>query len=98
MVQNAPVLLPGLELFYAAFCELSTDRSIGMGEGPIPWSSIRRYCEYLGADEELADALQSHIRSMDSAYLEHRAKKTPAAPKGVPKQPAGGGKKRGRPR
>jgi hypothetical protein len=55
-------------LFWSAFWELSTERQIGMGMGPIPWSKIRSYFAedgFCGGDLEWATAL---IRKMDNAY------------------------------
>lgn len=68
---NAPSLLPGLALYYRAFVELSSDRSGGMGVGPVFWSSIQRYCEVLRLDEDQTEAMHSHVRAMDEAYLRH---------------------------
>lgn len=74
-IANAPELLLGLDFVYTAFMELSTCRSVGMGEGPIPWTAIRDYTEYAQIDdfEQLEDFFYL-IREMDSAYLDFRKK------------------------
>lgn len=68
-----PELLPGLGGWYDDFLELSTDRQIGMGIGPIPASSIARHTA--GWPEDDADAFRTCIRAMDAVYLDHAAGK-----------------------
>ena len=68
----APTLTPLQELYLEAFSELSTERQIGMAEGPIPWSSIMRYADRYRFD---AADLSAIIRLVDNAYLKHRNKK-----------------------
>ena len=54
--------------FYTdAFWELSTCRQIGMGLGPIPFTSLMEYAK-LREVEEIDDFLYV-IRVMDNAYL-----------------------------
>lgn len=74
-IANAPELELGLDLFYLAFMDLTTCRSMGFGEGPIPWSAVRDYCDELGLEGEQRDDMFIHIRLMDTAYLNHRASK-----------------------
>jgi hypothetical protein len=57
---------------FEAFSELSTDRQIGMGEGPIPWSSVVAYAEMYGY---CPVTLSYIIRRVDEAYLKLRAPK-----------------------
>lgn len=72
-IANAPQLLQGLELFYIAFMDLNSCRSMGFGEGPIPWTAIRQMAdEELGLVEEQRSDLFFHIAKMDSAYLKFR--------------------------
>lgn len=57
---------------WEAFWELSTERQIGMREGPIPWSSIRAYLSHsTGINPDVFVAV---IRAMDSVYLTHGKK------------------------
>lgn len=72
-IANAPALALGLELFYSAFMDLTTDRAIGYGEGPIPWSSVDRYCQRHAIRGEQREDVHYHVRRMDAVYLEHRA-------------------------
>lgn len=80
-----PELSPGLFLFYAAFCDLCAERSVGFGEGPIPWSSMVLYANTYRFDEELREDMIFLLRHMDRAYLKFRADSikddTPAAGK-----------------
>ena len=75
-IQNAPELWFGLELYLNAFFDLNTERSSGMGVGPIPWSAIDRYAERHGFDDEQRTDLQYHIRALDATYIEHHNKKS----------------------
>jgi len=74
-IQNAPELLPGLELYYIGFIDLSDSRSLGMGLGPIPWFTVQQYCKEFALDEDQTEAMHHHIKVMDAAYLEHQRKK-----------------------
>lgn len=60
----------GLGEWYEAFSELSTDRQIGMGLGPLPSASIDRYISDhdLGYDD--ADMFRACMRAMDELFRE----------------------------
>lgn len=73
-IANAPELLEGLQLYYSAFMDLTTCRSMGFGEGPISWLSVSEYCQAHEITGDQRDELFYHIREMDTTYLEHRAK------------------------
>jgi hypothetical protein len=61
---------PHLAFEWEAFGELSTDRSIGFGRGPIPWSAIDRYAGRHGIDDPDEHArFVRLIRAMDEAFL-----------------------------
>lgn len=75
-IANAPDLLQGLELYYLAFMELSDSRQMGMGLGPISWTTVHDYCEAYGLTEDQTEEMHHHIKEMDAVYLEfHRRKK-----------------------
>jgi len=76
VIRDAPDLRFGLELFYTAFFELSSCRTIGMSDGPIPWLAIDEYCKRNEIGGEQRDALFHHTRAMDIAYLKHQAKQS----------------------
>lgn len=63
-----PEILPGADAWLADFWELSTDRQIGMGVGPIPAGSIARHTAGWPCDE--AEMFRRCVRAMDRAYLE----------------------------
>ena len=59
-----------LRVYFDAFWDLDSDRSHAMGWMRIPWSSIARYAEFYGFDEEQSERLNTHIRAMDTANIE----------------------------
>lgn len=69
VVANAPQLLYGLEVYYEAFTELSTCRSIGMAMGPIPWSAINEYAARHGYVDQGFDYLVLMVRALDDTFL-----------------------------
>ena len=71
---DEPVLFVGSELYYDAFHELDADRQRGFGLGPIPWSSMAKYCEFYRFDNTQTDLLFTYLTKMDEAYLQHTAK------------------------
>lgn len=74
-IENSPSILPGLELYYLGFLEISSSRSIGWSLGPIPWLAIEQYSQIKELDEEQTEAMHHHIVAMDTAFLRHHAKK-----------------------
>jgi hypothetical protein len=73
---DEPDLLQGLDLYYNAFWELSSDRQVGMSAGPIPYSSIVTYCREWGLDEELSSNMLKLVRKMDGHFLEWQDKQS----------------------
>lgn len=63
-----PEILDGFGGWYEDFWELSSERQIGMGVGPIPASAIDRHVA--GWHYEDADMFRAVIRAMDGVYLE----------------------------
>lgn len=71
-IANRPELWFGLDLYWKAFWDLTSDRVIGMEEGSIPTMTILQYACYYDFNDHL---LLQYVRSMDNAYLRHfRAK------------------------
>lgn len=69
-IAEAPELGPGLDLFYEAFCALDSCRVM---DGPIPWTAIEQYSNYVGIDEEEQRSMMHHyIRHLDSIVTDHR--------------------------
>lgn len=70
--------MPGLNPYFEAFRALTTDRPVGMGAGPIPWTSIDRYARRYGFNGDEFEELEHHIRALDSAYMEHQQSEKPS--------------------
>ena len=64
-------------MIFAAWCELTNDRPLGMGgAGHIPFSSIDRYAARFGPDDQDDFAFfMRALRAMDVLYLETVNKK-----------------------
>ena len=75
-IANRPTLNDGLFFYWQAFADLSSDRSLGMAEGPIPWSAMDRYGYRHDIWGDEFDRLVYIIRGLDSEYLKIRANKT----------------------
>lgn len=74
-IENAPDLFLGLGLYYTAFWELTTCRSLGAsGIGPISWLSIQQYATMMGFDEDQTEELHFYVASMDATYVKHVTK------------------------
>jgi hypothetical protein len=73
-IANKPRIDHGLEIYWKAFWECSRDRNVGMGEGPLPWSSVHTWGNRFGFVEEEFDRLVYILFKMDSAYMEERSK------------------------
>lgn len=62
-------MFPGDWFYTQAFWELSTERQIGMGLGPIPASRIKAYAADYGLEPDVAEVFKVVVREMDSVYL-----------------------------
>jgi hypothetical protein len=71
-IANAPTLDAGMDFFISAFFELSTERQLGFGEGPIPISAIHAYCRHYEMDDDEEHEFVSCIRALDGAYLKRQ--------------------------
>jgi hypothetical protein len=63
----------GFEFYIESFFELSTCRSAGMGEGPIPFTAIIQFATLYEVDD--IEDFNYVIRKMDNAYLKFKDKK-----------------------
>jgi len=75
-IAQAPVLHPGLELYWTAFHELNTCRSYGFTPGPIPFTAIMDYARAHEFSEDQTETLFHHVRVMDQAYLDYNHRKS----------------------
>jgi len=73
-IKNKPQLTLGLSFMYKAFRELSTDRKIGMAEGPITWSSMNSYAKRHNILD--FDYFVLLMQMVDIKYMEERNKKS----------------------
>ena len=80
-IANAPTIPEFMEFYLDAFYELTTDRQIGFGEGPIPHRSISDYCSKLLLDDDEERDFVYFIRLMDNSYLKYRNKQSKKKPK-----------------
>lgn len=74
-IQDKPSLGPGLEFYLSAWQELSYDRPVGFGLGPIPSASLRAYTQDLGMCEDESDRFIFIVREVDNFFVAHSAKK-----------------------
>lgn len=88
-IQNAPQLHLGLQLYYDAFFELNTCRTVGMGLGPIPWTAVIDYARAFEFDDEQTDSLIYFVREMDAAFLAQKNKKDGTWPTTASSSPGG---------
>lgn len=67
---DRPEVLPCHEFYWVAFCDLVTERSIGMGVGPIPRSKVIAYAERadLGG-EDAVEFFWAVIHALDGADI-----------------------------
>lgn len=60
-------------MYFNALNDLGTERQMGMQAGPIPWSKIRDYAEFLGVSEGNLRPFIYVVRELDNAWLKHMA-------------------------
>lgn len=75
-IKNKPQLRIGLDFYRRAFWDCSTDRDLGMAEGPIPWTSIDKWAQRYDVVGDDFDRLVQMLRAMDNIYIEERAKQS----------------------
>jgi len=73
---NSPHLRAGLELFYGAFWDLTTERQLGFGSvGQIPTSAIDDWADRHELNWNQREELKFVIRKMDPVYIDHVSEK-----------------------
>ena len=75
-IANRPEIKPGLELYWKAFQDLSSDRDVGMGIGPIPWVSVHAWGARNHIWGDNFERLVMVIRGLDSIYMDKQGKKS----------------------
>lgn len=86
-IANAPELQLGLYLFYIAFLDLTSCRTLGYAQGPIPWLAIHHYCEAHEIEGEQREDVFYHVAHLDKAYLDWSAAKMKASAQAPPQKP-----------
>lgn len=77
-LRDPPEIEQGLEIYWVAYAEVSTDRPMGFGAAPIPWTAIQRWGEVHELNEDQMTLLHTFLRSMDAefmAYYEEKEKR-----------------------
>ncbi len=74
---DEPPLSEYAAFFLRAFDKLSSCRSIGFSEGPIPWTAVNDFAVSRGLDTEMTKALETVIMALDRAYLTNRDRDKP---------------------
>lgn len=69
-IREAPELHLGLNLFYTGFLDLTSERQLGLGLGPIPTIAILEYCHMRGIKGEQAEDFLWLIKRLDKKYLD----------------------------
>ena len=75
-IRNKPEITTGLDLYWKAFQDLSSDRDIGMGVGPIPWSSLNAWAARNSIRGDDFERFVMVLRGLDNIYMEKQGKKT----------------------
>ncbi len=69
-LENAPELLPGLDVYWTAYHALHTCRPLAWGTpGPIPWTAVAHYAQVWEMDEVQMARLERFVGKMDSEFL-----------------------------
>ncbi len=71
-----PVIAQHGLFIWDAFWELSSERQIGMGLGPIPYRAVRAFANDHGVFGDHFDHFKMVIRLLDGEYLTRQAPKT----------------------
>lgn len=66
---DQPEILPESMFYWSAYCNLVTERQIGMGIGPIPISKAREYAEREGISDREWDDFWGIIREVDADHI-----------------------------
>ena len=67
-LNNRPGLLPGLEFYFNAYIQLRYDKQIGFTTGPIPWSSVIKWCNLHNIyDINDIEVVLRYIRALENA-------------------------------
>ena len=68
--QNSPKVEDRYEWLFTAFFELTSCRSVGFGVGPIPWTAMKLYADYLELDETEFYFMRIVLSRLDAVYID----------------------------
>lgn len=75
MVQDAPLLEQGLELYWRAFWDLITCRG---WHGTIPWTAVDQWALRYRLSNEQRELLTFYVRAMEEEWAAWEEKQKPA--------------------
>jgi len=73
-IENAPQPAECCILFWAAFHELTSTRSIGFSIGPIPWTAVKAWADEHELVGSVREDLFFYVSAMDEEFLNHHVK------------------------
>ncbi len=73
-IQNAPELLPGLELYHQAFLDLNSCRALSEVMGPIPILAMLEYCWIHEIDGEQREDFLWLLQRLDLKFMQRSNK------------------------
>ena len=81
-IKNAPELNIGLMFYWKAYQDLTSDRDVGMGVGPIPWLSMDSWGARNRVRGDDFERLVAILKDMDATFMEHNSRKNKSKSKG----------------
>lgn len=69
-----PELPPGYDVWVSSFWDLSTERQVGVGLGPVPASAIEWMAERIGVGEDEFESYRCAMRALDRVVIENASK------------------------
>ena len=73
-IANTPDLELGLDFYLEIYLDLCSDKDVGFGEGPIPWSSMNEYAYRYDITGDDFERMVAIVRSADAEIVKHRQK------------------------
>jgi hypothetical protein len=73
-IANMPDLNLGLDFYMEVYLDLCSDKDVGFGEGPIPWSSMDNYAKRYDIVGYEFERMVMILRSADGEILKGKQK------------------------
>ena len=74
-IRNKPTLRIGLEFYWKAYRDLTSDRDIGMGVGPIPWQAMNNWGIRNHVYGDDFERLVITLQGLDKVFMDRQGKK-----------------------